>query len=291
MSRRVSLALHGGAGARPGVNYSIELDHMRSLIETGRDSLCQGASSVDVVTDTVHALESSGLYIAGRGASPNSDGVYELDACIMDGATIAAGGVGALCGFANPVVVARAVMERSPHVLLVGNGASKFARSQQIAEIEDPEAWFVPACKHEANGLPAFASQGTVGCVALDEQGRLAAATSTGGVFGKMPGRCGDSPIVGAGTWADHAVAVSCTGHGEFFLRVAAAVQVAHRVRWGAQSLEEASHATVADVAALGGNGGLIAIDVHGHVSMPFVSTGMKRAALLPDSSIISAVF
>jgi isoaspartyl peptidase/L-asparaginase-like protein (Ntn-hydrolase superfamily) len=175
--------------------------------------------------------------------------------------------------------------------LLVGDGAAQFARALQLVEIPQSDRWFTHACQDEANYLPEASLHGTVGCVARDEQGRLASATSTGGVFGKLPGRSGDTPVIGAGTWADRLVAVSCTGHGEYFIRVAAAVQVAHRMRWAGQSLDESARATLAEIAALGGQGGLIAIDSDGRVAMPFTSTGMKRAASLPDGSIVSFVF
>jgi L-asparaginase/beta-aspartyl-peptidase (threonine type) len=264
---------------------------MHGLIEAGRDQLRAGCSALDVATDTVAALEDSGLYIAGRGASANLAGAYELDACLVDGASRRTGAVAALQGFMSPILVARQVMERTPHVLLVGVGAEDFARRRQMQAIIDPLAWFTPAGQDEANYLPAALAHGTVGCVARDVDGRLAAATSTGGVFGKLPGRCGDTPIVGAGTWADDQVAVSCTGQGEYFIRVAAAVQVAHRMRWAGQTLEQAARAALEEVEALGGSGGLIAIDRDGRVSMPFVSTGMKRAALLADGSIFSEAF
>lgn len=291
MKPTIAIALHGGAGARPGADYSLELVHMRGLIESGRDALRTGRSALNVATDTAAALEASGRYIAGRGSSPNTDGAYELDACVMDGATGRAGAVAALQGFVSPVVVARAVMERSPHVLLVGSGGARFASAQRMNAIANPDDWFTPAGLGEANQLPGCLAHGTVGCVALDERGTMAAATSSGGVFGKMPGRSGDSAIIGAGAWADRNVAISCTGQGEYFICVAAAAQVAHRMRWAGQPLDQATRATLAEVAALGGHGGMIGVDAQGRVSMPFLSSGMKRAALLSDGSISSEVF
>jgi L-asparaginase/beta-aspartyl-peptidase (threonine type) len=286
----VSLVIHGGAGALRGDDYGAEVDHMRGLIEAGRDRLIAGAEALDVVTETIVALEASGLYVAGRGASPNTDGRFELDASVMHGPSRRAGAVAALAGFASPITAARAVMEHTTHVLLAGDGAGAFARDQGLAKIDDAAAWFTPRRPGEARSAAA-AGTGTVGCVALDRSGALAAGTSTGGVFGKRPGRVGDTPIPGAGVWADHRVAVSCTGAGEMFIRAAVAAQVAHRLGFGGQGLAEAAEAALAEVAALGGDGGLIALTATGEIVMAYNSAGMKRAALYPDGRIVSLVF
>jgi L-asparaginase/beta-aspartyl-peptidase (threonine type) len=279
----LSLVIHGGAGAMAGRDYDAELAHMRGLIEAGRDRLTAGAAAADVVTETITALEASGLYVAGRGASPNSAGKFELDASFMEGPTRRAGAVAALQGFASPIQAARAVMEHTPHVMLAGEGAAAFAAAQGLAPV-GPE-WFTPARSGEVRHT------GTVGCLALDETGALVAGTSTGGTHGKLSGRVGDSPIVGAGVWADDRVAVSCTGVGEHFIRTTTAAQIAYRMRLAGQSLAEAADAALADVVSLGGAGGLIALSASGEIAMPFRTQGMKRAALHPDGMITSEVF
>ena len=285
-----ALILHGGAGARRERNYDAEVVHMRQVVEAMKVRLDAGDSALDVATAAVVMLEDSGLYVAGKGASPNLAGAYELDASLMDGASRRAGSVAALQGFRNPVVAARAVMERTPHVMLVGEGAGLFAHDQGLEPIADETAWYTGAGQGEDNHPPGTLSHGTVGCCVLDSQGRLAAATSTAGVFGKMPGRVGDTPIPAAGTWADGSAAASCTGQGEYFIRVAASAQVAWRVAAG-QSLAEASRAVIDEIGALGGDGGLIALDREGNIAAPYNSQGMKRAWLATDGGVGVEVF
>lgn len=290
MTGRPALILHGGAGARRERDYSAEIVHMREVVEAMKARLDAGASALDVAVETTVLLEDSGLYVAGRGASPNLAGAYELDASLMDGATRKAGAVAALQGFRNPVVAARAVMDRTPHVMLAGEGAALFALDQGLERIADETAWFTQAGQGEDNHPPGTLAHGTVGCCVLDRDGRLAAATSTAGVFGKMPGRVGDTPIPGAGSWADGRVAVSGTGQGEYFIRVAAGVQVSWRVAAG-QTLTEAGRAVIDEIGDMGGDGGLIALDRDGNLTAPFNSQGMKRAWLTTGGEIGVEVF
>lgn len=285
-----ALILHGGAGARRGVNYDAEIAHMRQVVEAMKARLDDGASALDIAVEAVVMLEDSGLYVAGRGASPNLAGAYELDASLMDGSTRKAGSVAALQGFRNPVLAARAVMEKTPHVMLAGEGAALFAHDQGLEAIGDEAAWFTQAGQGDDNHPPGTLGHGTVGCCVLDADGRLAAATSTAGVFGKMPGRVGDTPLIASGTWADDRVAASGTGQGEYFIRVAATAQTAWRVAAG-QSLSEAARAVIDQIGEMGGDGGLIALDRDGNIADPFNSQGMKRAWLTRAGEIVVDVF
>ena len=276
MTGPVALALHGGAGRRARLDYDRERLFLADLASRAWEDLARGRAALEVVVEAVQALELCGLFMAGRGARPNSAGLYELDASLMDGTCRQAGAVAALQGFQSPICVAREIMAGAPHVLLAGQGAADFARARGLAEIEDEAAWFVGAGAHD----PAH---GTVGCVALDGDGRMAAATSTAGVNDKLWGRVGDSPLIGSGTWADDGVAVSCTGLGEAFIRTSAASQLAHRTRLAGQDLEPAAWAVLDDVKALGGRGGLIAVDHRGSVVTPFNTEFMALAAIRPD--------
>lgn len=274
-----SLVLHGGAGPDPSIDYSQAESHMSGLLKRGAALLADGAHAVDVVAEMVRELEACGLHVAGRGSHPDRNGRFLLDAAIMDGETRSAGAVCALEGFLHPVEAARAVMQHTPHVLLAGEGAAAFARAHGLAAVEDARTYYTPApAVMERLGEVAH---GTVGAVARDVDGSLAAATSTGGLLNKTPGRVGDTPLIGAGTWADERIAVSCTGVGEYFIRTATAADVSARIRYGRQGLAQACERALEDVAFLGGEGGLIAVDVLGRVAMKFNTQGMKRGFVL----------
>ncbi len=284
-----AFALHGGAGARPGHDYARAEAHMETLATSAGERLAAGISALDVVEHAVADMETSGLYVAGRGSAPNTAGHVELDASIMSGTDRAAGAVASIRDVENPVCVARRVMEMTSHVMLSGDGANVFALTQGFEKIADPASYYVLPVGVDAGEVEGM-SHGTVGAVAVDTDGNLAAATSTGGTFGKLQGRVGDTPIIGSGTWADDDVAVSCTGTGEFFMRTGAAISVAHYVRAGA-SLRDAIDEVLGDVHELGGDGGIIAVTRAGRIEMVYNSEGMKRASVAPGTGVYVATF
>ena len=284
-----AFALHGGAGAVAGRDYAETEKHLAELAAACKHKLDKGGRALNVVEFAVNELETCGLYVAGRGSAPNSAGYVELDASIMDGASREAGAVAALRDFESPVGVARAVMEKTPHVMLAGTGAVAFARKQGFAEVEDPSSYYrlpVGVTKGDVGDI----AHGTVGAVALDREGNLAAATSTGGTFGKLEGRIGDTPLVGPGTWADDRIAISCTGVGEHIIRSGGASSIAFRYRSGV-SLEDAVQEMLDEVKRLGGDGGLIAVTRDGQIAMPYNSEGMKRACASSSSDLVVRTF
>jgi isoaspartyl peptidase/L-asparaginase-like protein (Ntn-hydrolase superfamily) len=280
------LAIHGGAGISRSIPPKPYLAGLERALQAGWGVLAGGGSALDAVTAAVVALEDDPLFNAGRGAVYNAEARHELDASIMDGATRRAGAVAAVSRIRNPILAARAVMEQSPHVLLAGVGAERFARSVNL-KFEEPSYFHTPArLKALRNNLKHH--HGTVGAVALDGDGDLAAATSTGGFTGKLPGRVGDSPVIGAGTWADNRTcAVSGTGHGELFMRTALAHDVAARIQYGKRPLQSAARNALAAVARLGGDGGLVALDRRGNIAMPFNSEAMLRACIGRDGRAV----
>jgi len=304
----IVLAVHGGAGAMPRAELSAEREaEVRADIEralrAGFGVISAGGDSLEAVTRAVVVLEDSPYFNAGKGAVFNHDGINELDASIMDGATRRAGAVAGLHRIRNPILLARAVMEKSPHVMLAGEGAEAFAKSVGF-EFVDP-AYFrteyrweqlqeaLAAEKAQADAtLPPSAYFGTVGAVARDGKGHLAAATSTGGMTNKRWGRIGDSPVIGAGTYADANCAVSATGWGEFYIRAAVAHDICARMAYRGDSVQRAADAVVLEVVpGLGGDGGVIALDAKGHVATPFNTEGMYRGTIDARGKVRTAVY
>ena len=284
-----TLVLHGGAGTIPLDRMGpgeMEAHHagLRAALQAGHAVLAAGGAALEAVMAAVMALEDDPLFNAGRGAVFTRAGVQEMDAAVMDGATLRVGAVAGIRGPRNPVLAAHAVMEHSPHILLAGDGALAFLRGHGV--VFEDDAYFHTTRRWDAlqrvlagpDRVRDDADRhGTVGAVARDAQGRLAAATSTGGMTGKLPGRIGDTPLPGAGTWADGTVAFSATGHGESFIRTAAGHELSARMRLAGEDLEAASDAVMAGLAAVGGDGGFIAVDAAGRLAMPFNSGGMYR--------------
>jgi beta-aspartyl-peptidase (threonine type) len=295
-----AIAIHGGAGVieRSSMDAATEQAYRAALdsaLSIGETLLADGGTSLDAVEAVVAWMEDNPLFNAGRGAVFTYEGRNELDASIMDGSTRNAGAIGGVSHVKNPIRLARAVMERSPHVFLVGKGAEAFAREQGL-EIVDT-SWFYTERRWQSHikGLEeekqtAEQKHGTVGAVALDRHGNLAAATSTGGMTNKRWNRVGDTPVIGAGTFADNATcAVSCTGHGEFFIRWTVARDIGAMMEYGGVSLAEAADRMVMDkLVKEGGEGGIIAVDRTGQVALPFNSAGMYRGYAVPGRRFVA---
>ncbi|MDT1062397.1 isoaspartyl peptidase/L-asparaginase [Paracoccus sp. CPCC 101403] len=302
------IALHGGAGTILPSNMTPQKEAeyhaaLRACLQAGLDVLRQDGAALDAVTAAVMALEADPLFNAGRGAVFTSAARHEMDAAVMDGATRACGAIAGICGPRHPILAARAVMETTEHVFLSGAGAADFCARSGLEMM--PDDWFGTPARRAAleaelerrrqnipdDGDPAR-KHGTVGAVACDARGHLAAATSTGGMTAKLPGRVGDSPVIGAGTWADdETAAISATGHGEYFIRWAVGHEIDARMRWAGQDLPKAAGDVVTELGARGGSGGLVAVDRKGNVSLPFNSPGMYRAWCGRDGVIHTGIF
>jgi beta-aspartyl-peptidase (threonine type) len=276
---------------------------LENALNAGWDVLRRGGSSLDAVEAAVSWLEDFPLFNAGRGSVFTHEGRVEMDAAIMDGRTREAGAVAFVCNVQNPVQLARLVMERTEHVLLAGDGANQFAnecgikmqpdeyfftehRWRQLIDARDSDRIQLDHTGPLEPSLISANPVGTVGAVACDKQGHLAAATSTGGMTNKKFGRIGDTPLIGAGTYADEVCAVSCTGHGEFFMRGVTAYDVAARMRYGGDSLDEATRKSINVLSERKGEGGLIAVDSAGNIALPFNSEGMYRGYIGDDGEI-----
>jgi beta-aspartyl-peptidase (threonine type) len=302
-NERFALAIHGGAGNITPHNLPPDQEEacraaLSQVLDVGHQLLRKGERSLDVVEAVVRLLEDSPLFNAGKGACVTHEGRNELDASLMDGRTERAGAIAGVTTIRNPISAARAVMERSPHVLLIGRGAEEFALENGL-ELVDPAYFHTPrqfekweesrrsqaAPVSVAPSLLAPDKWGTVGAVALDSHGDLAAATSTGGMMNKRYGRVGDSPIIGAGTYASNATcAVSATGHGEHFICNVVAYDIAALMEYKGLSLQEAAEeAVLRKLTGRGGEGGIIAVDKDGEVAMTFNSAGMYRACVTQD--------
>lgn len=318
------IAIHGGAGTMSRSDISTE-QHvayhtaLQNILLAGQKVLAEGGSALDAVSMAVDLLEDCPLFNAGHGAVFTHDETHELDAAVMDGATLRAGAVACVSRIRRPVRAARAVMEHSEHVLLVGAGAEAFAQEHGL-EMVSPDYFSTEARRRQlqralssyktvldhdsaaltfrspaAGGAPLDEDRkmGTVGAVALDAQGNLAAATSTGGMTNKRPGRVGDTPVIGAGTYADNrTAAISCTGTGEMFMRTVAAYDVCARMAYAGQPLAAAAQAVVMEVLpAIGGRGGLIAVDAQGNISLPFNTEGMYRGWARVGEVPVTAIY
>ena len=301
--KNFAIVIHSGAGVISKSQMSAEREQqykhkLNEALDVGYQLLNEGKPAADVVVEVIKIMEDSPLFNAGKGAVFTSEGKNELDASIMTGENLNAGAVAGVQNIKNPIAAARAVMENSKHVMLSGKGASEFARRQNL-EIVKNEYFYTKTRykslkqlqKKERSRTEKY-NTGTVGCVVLDKQGNLCAGTSTGGMTNKKYGRIGDSPIIGAGTYADNATcAVSCTGHGEYYIRLAFAKDVSALMEYQNLPVEEACQEEIGKLTELGGTGGVIAVDVKGNVSMEFNTSGMFRGYMKANGERKIAIF
>jgi beta-aspartyl-peptidase (threonine type) len=309
-SRPVAIAIHGGSGTINKGDFSEETEKqirktLQQAARAGYDVLIAGGTGIDAVSASITILEDSPHFNAGRGSVFNADGKHELDASIMDGATLNAGAVAAVHNVKNPILLARKVMTDSVHVMLIGEGAETFAREKGI-DFADDEYFYtdfrwqqLENARSGENPEAHFISESpdrwlsTVGAVALDRDGNLAAGTSTGGTTNKRWGRVGDSPIIGAGTYADNqSCAVSATGHGEYFIRAVIAKDICARVQYQGLDLAAAAKIVIQDhLVEMGGDGGVIAIDPKGNLSLTFNTPGMYMASIDVNGKVFVGIY
>ena len=310
---KYAIAIHGGAGTILKSTMTPEkekayLDGLKNAIEAGETILKNGGSSLDAVEKAIRSLEDNPLFNAGKGAVFSNSGKNEMDASIMNGVDLSAGAVAGISNVKNPITLAKGIMQKSEHVFLAGNGAIEFAhligsefeedayffeqmRFDQLQQAKQSDGVFLDHTTDKfENGEKKF---GTVGAVALDIHGNLAAGTSTGGMTNKKFGRVGDSPIIGAGTYANNETcAISCTGHGEFFIRSVVAHDISCLIEYKGLSLKEACDFVVMDkLVKIGGEGGLVSIDKNGNIEMPFNSEGMYRAKKSEDGALFIKIY
>lgn len=298
---KYGIVIHGGAGVIKNLPAEKEKEYISKLaeaLEAGYKILDNGGSSLDAVTKAINILEDSPLFNAGKGAVITENGIAELDASIMDGKTLMAGAVAGVHHVKNPINLARLIMEKSPHVMMIGNGAEEFGKQFNIEMVDSSyfitnERWNQYLKMKEASEKNENDKHGTVGAVALDKNGNLAAGTSTGGMMMKKFGRVGDSPIIGAGTYANNnTCAVSGTGHGEYFIRLGIARDISSLMEYKNLSLSEAANEVIMNkLTQIGGTGGIIAIDKNGNIAMPFNTDGMFRGYYLNNGKPIIKIY
>ena len=301
---KFGIVIHGGAGTilKSSMTPEREKEYTSKLneaLQTGYKILENGGSSLDAVVATINIMEDSPLFNAGKGAVLTEKGVAELDASIMDGKTLKAGAVAGIKHVKNPITLARLVMDKSPHVMMIGEGAEEFAKENNIEMVNNsyfitPNRWQQYQRMKEAQDKKVKEEKhGTVGCVALDKNGNLAAGTSTGGMMMKKFGRVGDSPIIGAGTYANNnTCAISGTGHGEYFIRLSIARDISDLMAYKNLSLNEAANEVIMKkLPQLGGDGGIIAIDKNGNVAMPFNTEGMYRGYHISGEQLVIKIY
>lgn len=303
-SNKYGLVIHGGAGTILKSNMTPEkeaeyISKLNEVLQAGYKILDDGGSSLDAVVAVINIMEDSPLFNAGKGAVLTEKGVAELDASIMDGKTLKAGAIAGIKHVKNPITLARLVMDKSPHVMMIGEGAEEFAKENNIEMVDNsyfitPNRWKqYQKMKESLDKKIKEEKHGTVGCVALDKNGNLAAGTSTGGMMMKKFGRVGDSPIIGAGTFADNnTCAISGTGYGEYFIRLNVARDISDLMAYKNLSLNDAANEVIMNkLPKLGGDGGIIAIDKNGNIAMPFNTEGMYRGYLMNGEQPVIKIY
>jgi beta-aspartyl-peptidase (threonine type) len=302
-SKKYAMAIHGGAGVMDPKEMTAEmqseyLEVLNQALHIGDSVLSNGGTCMDAVEKTIVILENSPLFNAGKGAVFTHDGMVELDASVMEGKTLKAGAIAGVRDIKNPVRVARTVMEKSEHVMLTGTGASQFAKEQGFEPVEN--SYFHTEKRYKSlqdllkkeREASTNDKHGTVGCVALDTFGNIAAGTSTGGMTNKKYGRIGDSPIIGAGTYANNLTgAFSCTGHGEFFIRMGFSRDISALMEYKKLSIQKACRQEISKLTQMGGTGGVIGIDRKGNVAMEFNTPGMFRGYIKSDGEREVGIF